>query len=102
LAVAHPTAWQSQSIRAEEHGRCRGDSRKGDCEIRQIGIGGADTLNDILAKQAAPNSRLAQLRNFYYDTATSTNIVQMQALKLPELDGIGSGIGDNSQYRLPL
>jgi 6-methylsalicylate decarboxylase len=49
--------------------------------IERIGIGGADTLNDILAKQAAPNSRLAQLRRFYYDTATSTNIVQMQALK---------------------
>jgi 6-methylsalicylate decarboxylase len=49
--------------------------------IERIGIGGADTLNDILAKPAAPNSRLAQLRRFYYDTATSTNIVQMQALK---------------------
>ena len=49
--------------------------------IERIGIGSADTLNDILAKQAAPNSRLAQLRRFYYDTATSTNIVQMQALK---------------------
>ena len=49
--------------------------------IERIGIGGADTLNDILAKPAAPNSRLAELRRFYYDTATSTNIVQMQALK---------------------
>jgi len=49
--------------------------------IERIGIGGADTLNDILAKPAESNSRLAQLRRFYYDTATSTNIVQMQALK---------------------
>ena len=34
-----------------------------------------------LAKQAEPNSRLGQLRRFYYDTAGSTNPIQMTALK---------------------
>ena len=34
-----------------------------------------------LAKQADPKSKLAQLRRFYYDTALSTNPIQMQALK---------------------
>ena len=34
-----------------------------------------------LAKAAAPNSRLGQLRRFYYDTAGSTNPIQMTALK---------------------
>jgi len=34
-----------------------------------------------LAKKAEPNSRLGQLRRFYYDTAGSTNPIQMTALK---------------------
>jgi 6-methylsalicylate decarboxylase len=34
-----------------------------------------------LAKQADPNSKLGQLRRFYYDTAGSTNPIQMTALK---------------------
>jgi predicted TIM-barrel fold metal-dependent hydrolase len=34
-----------------------------------------------LAGQAAPNTRLFQLRRFYYDTAGSANPVTMQALK---------------------
>jgi len=34
-----------------------------------------------LAKQAAPNTRLGQLRRFYYDTAGSTNPIQMTALR---------------------
>ena len=34
-----------------------------------------------LAKQADPKSRLGQLRRFYYDTALSTNPIQMRALK---------------------
>jgi len=34
-----------------------------------------------LAKQADPKSRLGQLRRFYYDTAGSTNPIQMTALK---------------------
>jgi predicted TIM-barrel fold metal-dependent hydrolase len=49
--------------------------------IGRLGIGGADTLNDALSKPAAPTSRLFQLRRFYYDTAMSSNVVQMQALK---------------------
>ena len=34
-----------------------------------------------LAKKAEPNSRLGQLRRFYYDTAGSANPIQMTALK---------------------
>jgi predicted TIM-barrel fold metal-dependent hydrolase len=34
-----------------------------------------------LAKPADPKSRLGQLRRFYYDTAGSTNPIQMEALK---------------------
>jgi len=34
-----------------------------------------------LAKQADPKSRLGQLRRFYYDTAGSTNPIQMTALR---------------------
>lgn len=36
---------------------------------------------ESLARPAAPNSRLHHLRRFYYDTAGSTNQIQMQALK---------------------
>ncbi len=49
--------------------------------IGRLGIGGADTLNGALNRPADPKSRLFQLRRFYYDTAMSTNVVQMQALK---------------------
>ena len=49
--------------------------------IGRLGIGGADTLNSVLSRPADPKSRLYQLRRFYYDTAMSTNVVQMQALK---------------------
>jgi predicted TIM-barrel fold metal-dependent hydrolase len=49
--------------------------------IGRLGIGGADTLNGVLSRTPEPNSRLYHLRRFYYDTAMSTNIVQMQALK---------------------
>ena len=42
---------------------------------------GAEMSADNLAKPAAPNSRLYQLRRFYYDTAGSANPVNMQALK---------------------
>jgi 6-methylsalicylate decarboxylase len=49
--------------------------------IGRVGVGGPDDLGDILAKPAAPNSRLFHLRRFYYDTAMATNPVQMQALK---------------------
>lgn len=49
--------------------------------IGRIGIGGPDDLADILAKPAEPDSRLYHLRCFYYDTAMSTNPVQIQALK---------------------
>jgi len=47
----------------------------------RFGVGQPDTTNTMLAKPAEPGSRLFQLRRFYYDTAQSTNIVQMQALK---------------------
>ena len=49
--------------------------------IGRLGIGGADTLTAVLGRPAEPNSRLYHLRRFYYDTAMSTNVVQMQALK---------------------
>ena len=49
--------------------------------IERFGIGGPDVINDILAKPAEPNSKLYHLRRFYYDTAQSTNVVQMQGLK---------------------
>ena len=49
--------------------------------IERFGVGGPDTINDVLAAPAVPNSRLYHLRRFYYDTAQSPNIVQMQGLK---------------------
>jgi predicted TIM-barrel fold metal-dependent hydrolase len=49
--------------------------------IERFGIGGPDIINDVLAKPAEPNSKLYHLRRFYYDTAQSANIVQMQGLK---------------------
>jgi 6-methylsalicylate decarboxylase len=43
--------------------------------------GGPAGIADLLAKPPQPNSKLYHLRRFYYDTAQSTNPVQMQALK---------------------
>lgn len=43
-------------------------------------LGGAGSA-DALARPPEPNSKLAHLRRFYYDTAQSTNPVLMQALK---------------------
>ena len=42
---------------------------------------GREATRANLAKQAEPNSKLGQLRRFYYDTAGSTNPIQMTALK---------------------
>jgi predicted TIM-barrel fold metal-dependent hydrolase len=42
---------------------------------------GAEMSADNLAKTPEPNSRLHHLRRFYYDTAASTNPVNMPALK---------------------
>ena len=42
---------------------------------------GAEMTADNLSKPAAPNTRLFQLRRFYYDTAGSANPVNMTALK---------------------
>ena len=42
---------------------------------------GAEMTADNLAKPAAPNTRLFQLRRFFYDTAGSANPVNMQALR---------------------
>ena len=50
--------------------------------VQRFGIGQPDTIADNLARPAEPNSRLYHLRRFYYDTAQSTNPVQMQGLKL--------------------
>jgi 6-methylsalicylate decarboxylase len=50
--------------------------------VQRFGIGSPDTIADNLARPAEPNSRLYHLRRFYYDTAQSTNPVQMQGLKL--------------------
>lgn len=49
--------------------------------IERFGVGAPDTIADNLAKAAASNSRLYHLRRFYYDTAQSTNPIQMQGLK---------------------
>ena len=43
-------------------------------------FGGANSA-DNLAKPVQPNSRLFHLRRFYYDTAQSSNPINMQALK---------------------
>jgi predicted TIM-barrel fold metal-dependent hydrolase len=42
---------------------------------------GAEMTADNLARAAAPNTRLFQLRRFFYDTAGSANPVNMQALR---------------------
>src|SRR4029453_7163414 len=42
---------------------------------------GAARSADIVTRPPEPNSRLYNLRRFYYDTAQSTNLVTMQALK---------------------
>jgi len=42
---------------------------------------GQQATRASLAKQADPKSRLGQLRRFYYDTAGSTNPIQMTALR---------------------
>ena len=49
--------------------------------VERFGVGAPDTIADNLARPAEPNSRLYHLRRFYYDTAQSTNPVQMQGLK---------------------
>ncbi len=49
--------------------------------IDRIGVGNPDTIAANLRGTPEPNSRLFHLRRFYYDTAQSTNTVQMQALK---------------------
>jgi len=49
--------------------------------IERFGIGQPDNINQNLRNAAEPNSRLFHLRRFYYDTAQSTNVVQMTGLK---------------------
>jgi len=49
--------------------------------IDRIGVGNPDTIAANLRATPEPNSRLYHLRRFYYDTAQSTNTVQLQALK---------------------
>ncbi|MBI4459120.1 MAG: amidohydrolase family protein [Acidobacteria bacterium] len=49
---------------------------------RYGGVGSGDVINENLANPNPPaNSMLYHLRRFYYDTAQSSNIVQMTALK---------------------
>ena len=50
--------------------------------VERFGVGGPDNLAEVLARTPEPNSRLYHLRRFYYDTAQSTNPIQMQALKM--------------------
>jgi predicted TIM-barrel fold metal-dependent hydrolase len=50
--------------------------------VERFGIGGPDNVADNLARPAEANSRLFHLRRFYYDTAGSSNPVQMQGLKM--------------------
>lgn len=49
--------------------------------VQRFGIGPADTIADVLARPAEPNSRLYHLRRFFYDSAQSSNPIQMQGLK---------------------
>lgn len=49
--------------------------------VQRFGIGQPDNINQNLRAAPEPNSRLFHLRRFYYDTAQSTNVVQMQGLK---------------------
>jgi predicted TIM-barrel fold metal-dependent hydrolase len=49
--------------------------------IDRIGVGNPDNIAANLRGPAEPNSRLFHLRRFYYDTAQSTNTIQLQALK---------------------
>jgi predicted TIM-barrel fold metal-dependent hydrolase len=49
--------------------------------IDRIGVGNPDTIAANLRGTPEANSRLYHLRRFYYDTAQSTNTVQLQALK---------------------
>jgi predicted TIM-barrel fold metal-dependent hydrolase len=42
---------------------------------------GRGARTESLARPPAPNSRLHHLRRFYYDTSSSTNPIQIQALK---------------------
>lgn len=50
--------------------------------IERFALAEPGDYNDAFARrQAEPSSRLAHLRRFYYDTANSCNVVQMQGLK---------------------
>ena len=49
--------------------------------IDRIGVGNPDTIAANLRGTPEVNSRLYHLRRFYYDTAQSTNTIQLQALK---------------------
>jgi 6-methylsalicylate decarboxylase len=49
--------------------------------VERFGVGGPDNTNDNLKAPVERNSRLFHLKRFYYDTAQSTNIIQMQGLK---------------------
>jgi 6-methylsalicylate decarboxylase len=50
--------------------------------IERIGVGAPDDIADKLLAVPEPNSKLFHLRRFFYDTAQSTNPVQMQGLKI--------------------
>lgn len=43
---------------------------------------GAQVASNVLRSEAAADTKLGQLRRFFYDTAGSANIVNMQALKM--------------------
>jgi predicted TIM-barrel fold metal-dependent hydrolase len=49
--------------------------------IERFGVGLPGTHNDAFAHPAEPNSNLYHLRRFFYDTANSCNVVQLQGLK---------------------
>lgn len=48
---------------------------------RYGGVGSGESINENLSGTPEPNSMLYHLRRFYYDTAQSTNVVQMNGLK---------------------
>jgi predicted TIM-barrel fold metal-dependent hydrolase len=43
---------------------------------------GDQATPDVLRSEVAPDTKLGQLRRFYYDSAASANIINMQAMKM--------------------
>jgi predicted TIM-barrel fold metal-dependent hydrolase len=50
--------------------------------IERFGVAVPGMHNEVMARTAEPNTNLARLRRFYYDTANSCNAVQLKGLQL--------------------